>query len=90
MSSNAPTPALSDSTNAKRKQTIITVGIAIIVFGGIILGLYLTDPKRNLPDSEEVAASQSEALERFKLPGNEVDPREVWISRGEADISALK
>lgn len=91
MSDNtSPEINIADSLTARRKQTIIMVTIAVVVFGGILLGLYLTDPKRQLPDQSKEVSSKDEVSESFNLPGKQVDPREVWISRGEADISALK
>ena len=78
------------STQAKRKQTLVTVSIVVLVFGGILLGLYLTDPQRQLPAQTDQVSTDEEVTEHFSLPGKQVDPREVWISRGEADISALK
>jgi len=78
------------STQAKRKQTLVTVSIVVLVFGGILLGLYLTDPQRQLPAQTDQVSTDDEVTEHFSLPGKQVDPREVWISRGEADISALK
>ncbi len=76
-------------SSVKQKQTLITVGIVIIVFGGIILGLYLTEPKQQ-PHSDNKVGKGDEVTEHFSLPGQQVDPREMWISRGEADINALK
>lgn len=91
MSDNtSPTSIISDSQTARRKQTLITVAIAVVLFGGILLGLYLTDPKRQLPAHGNEVSSKKEVAENFSLPGKQVDPREVWISRGEADINALK
>lgn len=78
------------TAQARRKQTIVTIVIIILVFGGILLGLYLTDPKRQLPAQSNQVSSDAEVAKSFSLPGKQVDPREVWISRGEADISALK
>lgn len=78
------------TAQARRKQTIVTVVIVVLVFGGILLGLYLTDPKRQLPAQSNQVSSDAEVAKSFSLPGKQVDPREVWISRGEADISALK
>ena len=78
------------STQAKRKQTLVTVSIVVLVFGGILLGLYLTDPQRQIPAHSDQVSTDEEVTEHFSLPGKQVDPREVWISRGEADISALK
>jgi len=83
-------PLTTNSTQAKRKQTLVTVSIAVLVFGGILLGLYLTDPKRQIPAHSDQVSTNEEVTEHFSLPGKQVDPREVWISRGEADISALK
>ena len=78
------------SNQARRKQTLVTVSIVVLVFGGILLGLYLTDPQRQLPNQSDQVSTDEEVTEHFSLPGKQVDPREVWISRGEADISALK
>lgn len=89
MTENSAPPA-THSSQARRKQTLITVTIAVLVFGGILLGLYLTDPERQLPARSGHVSSDAEVTEQFSLPGQQVDPREVWISRGEADISALK
>jgi len=83
-------PPATNSTQARRKQTLVTVSIVVLVFGGILLGLYLTDPQRQLPAQTDQVSSDDEVTEHFSLPGKQVDPREVWISRGEADISALK
>ena len=57
MSENTnPSSIISGSLTTKRKQTLITITIAVVVFGGILLGLYLTDPKRQLPaHSNEVS-----------------------------------
>ena len=52
--------------------------------------MYLTDPQRQLPAHSDQVSTDEEVTEHFSLPGKQVDPREVWISRGEADISALK
>jgi len=84
------TPSTASSSQARRKQTLVTVTIAVLVFGGILLGLYLTDPERQLPAQSDQVSTDDEVTERFSLPGQQVDPREVWISRGEADISSLK
>jgi conjugal transfer pilus assembly protein TraB len=83
-------PPTTNNTKARRKQTLVTVTIAVLVFGGILLGLYLTDPERQLPDQSNQVSTDDEVSQRFSLPGQQVDPREVWISRGEADISSLK
>lgn len=91
MSENTnPSSIISGSMTIKRKQTLITITIAVVVFGGILLGLYLTDPKRQLPAHNNEVSNKNEVTENFSLPGKQVDPREVWISRGEADIDALK
>ncbi len=79
-----------NTTQARRKQTLVTVAIAVLIFGGILLGLYLTDPKRQSAAHSGQVSSDEQVTEHFSLPGQQVDPREVWISRGEADISALK
>lgn len=89
MSEHHAAPA-TPTSHARRKQTIVTVVIVVLVFGGILLGLYLTDPKRQLPAQSNQVSSDAEVAKSFSLPGKQVDPREVWISRGEADISALK
>jgi len=86
-SSASPT---TNNTQARRKQTIVTVTIAVLVFGGILLGLYLTDPERQRPAQSDQVSTDDEVTEHFSLPGQQVDPREVWISRGESDISSLK
>ena len=89
MIENHSSPA-THSNQARRKQTLVTVSIVVLVFGGILLGLYLTDPQRQLPNQSDQVSTDEEVTEHFSLPGKQVDPREVWISRGEADISALK
>ena len=81
---------ITNTGNARRKQTLVTVVIAVLVFGGIMLGLYLTDPQRQLPSQTDQVSTDEEVTQHFNLPGQQVDPREVWISRGEADISQLK
>ena len=83
-------PPVANTGKARRKQTLVTVAIAVTVFGGIMLGLYLTDPQRQLPAQTDQVSTDEEVTEHFSLPGQQVDPREVWISRGEADISQLK
>jgi len=89
MTESSATPTI-NNTKARRKQTLVTATIAVLVFGGILLGLYLTDPERQLPDQSNQVSTDDEVSQRFSLPGQQVDPREVWISRGEADISSLK
>ncbi len=79
-----------NTTQARRKQTLVTVAIAVLIFGGILLGLYLTDPEHQSSAHSGQVSSDEQVTEHFSLPGQQVDPREVWISRGEADISALK
>ena len=83
-------PSVANTSKARQKQSLITIAIAIVVFGGIVLGLYLSDPKRQEPAHTDQVSTDDEVSERFSLPGQQVDPREVWISRGEADISALQ
>ena len=83
-------PPTINSDQARRKQTLVTAIIAVLVFGGILLGLYLTDPERQRAAQTDQVSTHEEVTEHFNLPGQQVDPREVWISRGEADISALK
>ena len=83
-------PPMADTGKARRKQTFVTVTIAVLVFGGIMLGLYFTDPQRQLTAQSDQVSSDEELIEHFSLPGQQVDPREMWISRGEADISQLK
>lgn len=89
MSEQSKAPAI-NTAQARRKQTIVTVIVVVLVFGGILLGLYLTDPERQLPAQSDQVSADTEVTKHFNLPGKQVDPREVWISRGEADISALK
>ncbi len=89
MTENSAAPTIKN-TRARKKQTLVTVTIVVLIFGGILLGLYLTDPERQRPDQSNQVSTDEEVSERFSLPGQQVDPREVWISRGEADISALK
>ena len=79
-----------DSRRARRKQTLVTGAVIVLIFGGILLGLYLSDPERHPPVDDGNVTGAEEISEHFNLPGRQVDPREVWISRGEADISALK
>ena len=81
---------IANTGQARRKQTLVTVAIAVLVFGGIMLGLYLTDPQRQLAAQTDQVSTDEEVTQHFSLPGQQVDPREVWISRGEADISQLK
>ncbi|ALP53701.1 hypothetical protein Tel_11450 [Candidatus Tenderia electrophaga] len=78
------------STAARKRQTIITLGAAGLLFGGILLGLYLTDPQQQIATNNDQVSSDEEITEHFNLPGKKVDPREVWISRGESDINTLK
>ena len=80
MSEQSKAPAI-NTTQARRKQTIVTVTIIVLVFGGILLGLYLTDPERQLPAQSDQVSADSEVTKHFNLPGKQVDPREVWISR---------
>ncbi|MFQ5469743.1 MAG: TraB/VirB10 family protein [Gammaproteobacteria bacterium] len=78
------------STAARKRQTIVTISVAVLLFGGILLGLYLTDPQQQITANNDQVSSEEEITEHFNLPGKKVDPREVWISRGESDINALK
>ncbi len=78
------------STAARKRQTIVTISAAILLFGGILLGLYLTDPQQQITSNSGQVSSEEEITEHFNLPGKKVDPREVWISRGESDINTLK
>lgn len=78
------------SATARKRQTIVTLGVVILLFGGILLGLYLTDPQQQITAKNDQISSEEEITEHFNLPGKKVDPREVWISRGESDINALK
>ena len=83
-------PPIANTGKARQKQTLVTTAIAVLVFGGIMLGLYLSDPQRQITAQSDQVSSDEEVTENFSLPGQQVDPREVWISRGEADISQLK
>ncbi|MGB5642341.1 MAG: TrbI/VirB10 family protein [Gammaproteobacteria bacterium] len=78
------------STAARKRQTIVTISAAGLLFGGILLGLYLTDPQQQIATNNDQVSSEEEITEHFNLPGKKVDPREVWISRGESDINTLK
>lgn len=78
------------STAARKRQTIITISAAGLLFGGILLGLYLTNPQQQIATNNDQVSSEEEITEHFNLPGKKVDPREVWISRGESDINTLK
>lgn len=78
------------STTARKRQTIVTISAAGLLFGGILLGLYLTDPQQQITTNNDQVSSEKEITEHFNLPGKKVDPREVWISRGESDINTLK
>ena len=88
--SEPTSPPIANTGKARQKQTLVTTAIAVLVFGGIMLGLYLSDPQRQIAAQSDQVSSDEEVTESFSLPGQQVDPREVWISRGEADISALK
>ena len=91
MTLNYDTSSTTTTSNAARKrQTIVTASVAILLFGGILLGLYLTDPQQQKATNTDQVSSEDEITEHFNLPGKKVDPREVWISRGESDINALK
>ncbi|MGB5456911.1 MAG: TraB/VirB10 family protein [Gammaproteobacteria bacterium] len=82
--------ASTTSTAARKRQTIVTISAAGLLFGGILLGLYLTDPQQQIATNNDQVSSEEEITEHFNLPGKKVDPREVWISRGESDINTLK
>jgi len=88
--SEPTSPPIANTGKARQKQTLVTTAIAVLVFGGIMLGLYLSDPQRQIAAQSDQVSSDEEVTESFSLPGQQVDPREVWISRGEADISQLK
>ena len=87
---NTPDPTSPTSTKTRQRQTMVTITIVILVFGGILLGLYLTDPQRQNTAQHDEVSHAGEISTRFNLPGQKVDPREMWIARGESDISALK
>ena len=87
---NTNAPSATTSTAARKRQTIVTISVAGLLFGGILLGLYLTDPQQQITANNDQVSSEEEITEHFNLPGKKVDPREVWISRGESDINALK
>jgi len=87
---NSNNTSSTTSTAARKRQTIVTISVAVLLFGGILLGLYLTDPQQQITANNDQVSSEEEVTEHFNLPGKKVDPREVWISRGESDINALK
>ncbi len=87
---NANDSSSTTTTAARKRQTIVTISVAILLFGGILLGLYLTDPQQQITENNDQVSNEEEVTEHFNLPGKKVDPREVWISRGESDINALK
>jgi len=90
MTDGTSTTTTTTTAGARKRQTIVTISVAALLFGGILLGLYLTDPQQQITANSGQVSGEKEITEHFNLPGKKVDPREVWISRGESDISALK
>ena len=70
----------------RRRQIAVTVAVIAALVGLVILGLYLSDPSRNLAR----VVRQAESVKHYRTPGDGVDPSAVWITRSEAEIRTLQ
>ena len=77
---------MDDSRRIKRRQAILTLAAVCGVIWLVVLGLYLSDPSRRIAR----AAKTNELTDNYRTPAAGVDPSEVWISRSEDELHALK
>lgn len=76
---------MESALQTRRRQRLLASGAVAALVGVVILGLYLSDPKRRI---EEVA--EREVAKSFRTPAADLDPAEVWMTRSEAELTALR
>lgn len=77
---------MESSGGVKRRQVALTVAVVGGVVALIVLGLYLSDPARRI---DRVVKREAVRLD-YRTPAESLEPAEVWISRSESELKALK
>lgn len=81
-------PRLEGGSLVKRKQMVLAISAVTVLVGLVVLGLWLTDPKRKVAESG-MADPKQDVLRSYRTPGSKLDPNEVWIERSEARLRSL-
>ena len=77
---------MENERRTRRRQIVLTVAAIGALVGLVIAGLYVSDKPRRL---RQAARSVPEVISQFRLPGKDVDPSEVWITRSEGELRTL-
>jgi conjugal transfer pilus assembly protein TraB len=77
-------PATLSPAAAKRRQTLLLAGLALLLIGAALLSVALTgsresDPRAAKPKSTNILA-----------PGAQVDPRDAWRGQADAQLKAIE
>ncbi|MFP5305630.1 MAG: type-F conjugative transfer system secretin TraK, partial [Gammaproteobacteria bacterium] len=82
-------PNLPPNETVRKRQAIVTVTAFAVVIAIVVFGLWLSDPKRKAGRSERVDPASDYAAD-FSRPSGAIDPMDIWISRSEAELKALR
>ncbi|MDD3765463.1 MAG: TraB/VirB10 family protein [Pseudomonadota bacterium] len=83
-------PDLKRRLSIKQRQVLATVAVLGGVMLVIILGLYVSDPRRGEPDTLRHRRSAEEVLKDYRTPRQDIDPADVWMARSEARLRELQ
>ncbi|MDT0498581.1 TrbI/VirB10 family protein [Algiphilus sp. W345] len=84
-----PLPKLPTSETIRKRQTAITIGAFAAVIAIVVFGLWLSDPRRKAGGAHRVDPSTDYSAD-FGKPSGSIDPMDIWISRSEAELKALR
>jgi len=82
-------PHIASSLATKRRQIALSLFGAAAFVSLVVFGLWFSDPRRG--KSEEMQAdAQADVVKNYATPSADIDPAEVWISRSEAELKAMR
>ncbi|HRJ52234.1 MAG TPA: TrbI/VirB10 family protein [Candidatus Thiothrix moscowensis] len=76
--------------NIKRRQMLLTVGVAGVLVAMVIFGLWWSDPGRKLDAAQQQQANTPMVSKQFTTPAQVLDPADVWITRSEATLEEMR
>lgn len=79
-----------DGQQIKRRQMLLTVGVAGVLVALVIFGLWWSDPGRKLDMAQQQQANTPVVSKQFTTPAQVLDPADVWITRSEATLEEMR
>lgn len=78
---------MENERRTQRRQIILTVAAVSTLASLVIVGLYVSDKPRRI---QQAAKTVPEVVSQYRLPAKSVEPSDIWITRSEGDLRALK